>query len=178
MARMLLVSFPSMLCNVLWALHPVHVQFRFSRDFKSCTGNTAPRLCAEGCINEIKPIAAGGSSAVATIAPVMHHQDIQVAVVGLTNMLNGGGAIVGCSWQDSQSSQSSSASNDQNSSNASAKLDLIIKGHGSLLLHSNCKPSSVKADSSNVPFEYDQAKGKVVVSLEGQHLQQHVAVSW
>ena len=124
-------------------------------------------------------VAAGGSSAVATIAPVMQHQHVEAAVVGLSNMLNGGGAILGCSFQDpDQSGSKQSSSGNNNGSQLSVQLGLVIKGHGTLLLYSNRAPSSVTAELGSLPFDYDQAKGRLTVSLAGEHLQQDVVVSW
>lgn len=132
------------------------------------------------CLHEEAPVSVpGGSSAVATIAHVMQHQHVEAAVIGLSNMLNGGGAILGCSLQNShQSGSKQSSSGNNNSSQSSVQLNLVIKGHGTLLLYSNCAPSSVTAELGSLPFDYDQAKGRLTVSLAGEHLQQDVVVSW
>ena len=109
-----------------------------------------------------------------TIAPVLQHQGIKAAAVGLSNILNSGGAVLSCSLH-SPSQDSSPAGNGRNSS---SQLDLAVKGHGMLLLYSNASPSSVHADSCKLPFEYDDQSGRLVVSLSGERLQQHVVVVW
>lgn len=116
----------------------------------------------------------GGTSAVVTIAPVLQHRGIRAAAVGLSNMLNSGGAVLCCSLH--QPSQDSSPPGKEHSS--SCQFDLDVKGHGTLLLYSNASPSSVHADSCKLPFEYDDQSGRLMVSLSGEHLQQHVVVVW
>lgn len=116
----------------------------------------------------------GGKSAVVTISPVLQHQDIRAAAVGLSNMLNSGGAVLSCSLH----SLSQDSSPPGNGHSTSCQLDLIVKGHGTLLLYSNTSPASVHADSCKLPFEYDDQSGRLMVSLSGEHLQQHVAVVW
>ena len=65
-----------------------------------------------------------------------------------------------------------------NGRNSSCQLDLIVKGHGTLLLYSDSSPSSVHAYSCTLPFEYDEQSGRLVVPLSGEHLQQDVTVVW
>jgi len=122
---------------------------------------------------------------VVTVAPVVQHHDLKVAAVGLVNMLNCGGAVLGCNMQSASSqtslsqSQSRSGNGSSSSSNdSSCQLDLIVKGHGTLMLYSNRPPQSIAADLGSFPFEYDATCGKVTVSLTGEHLQQHVAIRW
>lgn len=119
----------------------------------------------------------------ATIAPVMQHQGVRVAVIGLVNMLNSGGAVVGCTLQPTgnQSSPGQSRSHSGNgsnsSSNSSCQLNLVVKGHGKLLLYSNVAPASVTADLGSMPSRYE-AGGRLEVSLAGEHLQQNVVIMW
>lgn len=120
------------------------------------------------------PVDVGGKSAVVTISPVLQHQDIRAAAVGLSNMLNSGGAVLSCSLHP----PSQDSSPPGNGHSTSCQLDLVVKGHGTLLLYSNASPSSVHADSCKLPFEYDDQSGRLMVSLSGEHLQQHVAVMW
>ena len=89
-------------------------------------------------------------------------------------MLNSGGAVLSCSLQSSV--QDSASPGDGHSS--SCQFDVDVKGHGALLLYSNASPSSVHADSCKLPFEYDDQSGRLVVSLSGERLQQHVVVVW
>lgn len=109
-----------------------------------------------------------------TIAPVLQHQGIRAAAVGLSNMLNSGGAVLSCSLH----SPSQDSSPPGNGHSSSCQLDLAVKGHGILLLYSNAAPSAVHADSCKLPFEYDDQSGRLVVSLSGERLQQHVVVVW
>lgn len=89
-------------------------------------------------------------------------------------MLNCGGAVLSCSLHSS--SQNSSPPG--NGYSTSCQLDLVVKGHGTLLLYSNASPSSVHADSCKLPFEYNDQSGRLMVSLGGEHLQQHVELVW
>lgn len=116
----------------------------------------------------------GGTSAVVTVAPVLQHQGIRAAAVGLSNMLNSGGAVLSCSLH----SPSQSESLPGNGRSSSCQLDLVVKGHGTLLMYSNASPSSVHVHSCNLPFEYDDQSGRLTVSLNGEHLQQDVTVVW
>lgn len=121
---------------------------------------------------------ADGTSAVVTVAPVLQHHDIRTAAVGLSNMLNCGGAVLSCSLHSLSSQHSSPGSSSGNGHSSKCQLDLLVKGHGNLLLYSNASPSSVVADSCKVPFEYQDKNGRLTVSLSGEHLQQHVSVVW
>ena len=116
----------------------------------------------------------GGTSAVLTITPVLQHEGVRAAAVGLSNMLNSGGAVLSCSLH----SPSQDSSPPGNGRSSLCQLDLVVKGHGTLLLYSNASPSSVQADSCNLPFQYDDERGRLMVSLSGERLQQHVVVAW
>ncbi len=117
-----------------------------------------------------------------TVAPVIQHQGLRVAVIGLVNMLNSGGAILGCNLQSvsgtTSTDQSRSQSGNGSSSSTACKLDLVVKGHGTLMLYCNNRPQSVSADLGGFPFEYDPATCRLTVSLTGEHLQQQVVFSW
>ena len=116
----------------------------------------------------------GGTSAVVTVTPILQHQGIRAAAVGLSNMLNSGGAVLGCSLH--LPSQGGSLPGNGHSNRC--QLDLVMKGHGKLLLYSNASPSSVHADSCKLPFEYDDQSGRLTVPLSGERLQQQVVVVW
>ena len=120
-----------------------------------------------------------------TVAPVIQHQSLKVSVIGLVNMLNSGGAILGCNLlsvsgttsTDQSRSQSGNGSSSSGSS-TECKLDLVIKGHGTLMLYCNGRPQSVSADLGSFPFDYNSATGRLTVSLTGEHLQQQVVLRW
>ena len=118
-----------------------------------------------------------------TVAPVIQHQGLRVAVIGLVNMLNSGGAILGCNLQSVSGTAStdqsrSQSGNGSSSSSTECKLDLVVKGHGTLMLYCNNRPQSVSADLGGFPFDYDSATGRLTVSLAGEHLQHQVVFSW
>ncbi len=119
-----------------------------------------------------------------TVAPVIQHQGLKVAVIGLVNMLNSGGAILGCNLQSvsgttsTDQSRSQSGNGSSSSSSTECKLDLVVKGHGTLMLYCNDRPQSVSADLGGFPFDYDSATGRLTVSLTGEHLQQQVVLRW
>ncbi len=117
-----------------------------------------------------------------TVARVIQHEGLRVAVIGLVNMLNSGGAILGCNLQSvngiTSTDQSRSQSGNGSSSSTECKLDLVVKGHGPLMLHCNNRPKSVRADLGGFPFDYDSATGRLTVSLTGEHLQQQVVFRW
>jgi hypothetical protein len=135
--------------------------------------------CPSGCPPHWS---AGGTSAVLTVAPVIQHQGLKVAVIGLVNMLNSGGAILGCKLQSvtgtTSTDQSRLRSGNGSSRSTECKLDLVIKGHGTLMLYCNDRPQSVSADLGGFPFDYDSATGRLTVSLTGEHLQQQVVLRW
>ena len=106
-----------------------------------------------------------------TIAPVLQHEGVRAAAVGLSNMLNSGGAVLSCSLH-------SPSQDTGNGHSSSCQLDLVVKGHGTLLLYSDASPSSVHADSCKLPFEYNDESGRLMVILSGERLQQHVVVAW
>lgn len=118
-----------------------------------------------------------------TVAPVIQRQGLRVAVIGLVNMLNSGGAILGCNLQSVSGTTSTDQSrlqsgNGSSSSSTECKLDLVVKGHGTLMLYCSDRPQSVSTDLGGFPFDYDSAKGRLTVSLTGEHLQQQVAFRW
>lgn len=118
---------------------------------------------------------------------MIQHQDLEVAVVGLSNMLNSGGAILGCSLQSthghsnmdqSRAHSGNGSSNNGGSSSRGCQLELTVKGHGTLMLYCNHVPQSVSADCGDLSYDNDPACGKVTVALTGEHLQQQVVFKW
>ena len=109
-----------------------------------------------------------------TITPVLQHQGVRAAALGLSNMLNSGGAVLSCHLHSSSQNKSLHG----NGHNSSCQLDVTVKGHGTLLLYSDSSPSSVHANSCTLPFEYDEQSGRLAVPLSGEHLQQDVTVVW
>lgn len=109
-----------------------------------------------------------------TVTPVLQHQGVRAAAVGLSNMLNCGGAVLSCSLHAPSQSQSLPG----NGRSSSCQMDLVLKGHGSLLMYSSASPSSVHADSCSLPFKYDDQSGRLTVLLSGERLQQDVTVVW
>jgi raffinose synthase len=97
-----------------------------------------------------------GRSTIVTMAAVQRSGRVNVAAVGLTNMMNAGGAI-----KDFQLSGDSSRNGD--SSDASASVQ--VKGHGSLLLYADAAPKCITVDGGGVQHSYDAASGNLTITL-------------
>ena len=113
-----------------------------------------------------------------TLAPYAEHRGVEVAPVGLTNMLNVGGAVLSFQLADerqrllrgSSSSKSGSEDGAGASSNGSAPArgvaaHLVIRGNGHLLLAASDAPRRVLLDGVPVPFTHDAEAGSVYVEL-------------
>ncbi len=126
-------------------------------------------------------VAAAGEARIVTLAPFAEHRGVEVAPVGLTNMLNAGGAVLSFQLADERQRQlrggssSSSRSGSEDgagapSSNGSAPArgvaaHLVIRGNGHLLLAASDAPRRVLLDGVPVPYTHDGEAGSVYVEL-------------
>ncbi len=124
-------------------------------------------------------MSAAGEARIVTLAPFAEHRGVEVAPVGLTNMLNAGGAVLSFQLADerqrqlrgsSSSSRSGSEDGAGGSSNGSAPArgvaaHLVIRGNGHLLLAASDAPRRVLLDGVPVPYTHDGEAGSVYVEL-------------
>lgn len=132
---------------------------------------------------EVLHIAAGRESAVVTIAPLMHQAHVAVAVIGLSNMLNCGGAVLACHLSAPQISSKSDIKSGHDSGNGKSpvcQLQLSVKGHGNLMLYSNKSPSAMSVGGRSVQHTYDIDSGELSVTLQGdaEELQHQIVIEW
>ena len=123
-----------------------------------------------------------------TMAPFVEHRGLQVAPLGLTNMLNPGGAVLSFSLADERqqrllrrkSEDGAGASGNNGSAPARGAIaHLLVKGNGYLLLAASDAPRRVLLDGVPVPFTHDAAAGSVYVDLApANKLTRDVAVSF
>ena len=114
-----------------------------------------------------------------TIAPVIHARSLAVAVIGLSNMLNSGGAIQACELTSAAADAAGSRSKQSTDSDSGCQLQLVVKGHGTLLLYSSKAPSAVMADSQKaVSYTHDSNSGELNITMQGEDLEQEVVVTW
>ena len=126
-----------------------------------------------------------------TLAPFVEHSGVEVAPVGLTNMLNPGGAVLSFQLADERQqrvlrggSRSGSEDGAGASSNGSAPArgvvaHLLVKGNGYLLLAASDTPRRVLLDGVPVPFTHDTVAGSVYIELvPAQKLTRDVTMSF
>lgn len=121
---------------------------------------------------------AGGNSAVVTIAPVMHTAGLAVAVIGLRNMLNSGGAIQACELTSATVESAGARSKQSSDSQPGCQLQLVVKGHGTLLLYSSQPPSAVMAGDQQALYTHDTDSGELNITVQGEDLEQDIVVNW
>ncbi|KAL4419946.1 hypothetical protein ABPG75_007044 [Micractinium tetrahymenae] len=98
-------------------------------------------------------LAGGGSSEVLTLSAVRESPGggPRVAPIGLTNMLNAGGAVVSCGWAEA-------------AEGGRPAFRLSTRGHGLLLAYCSQRPAAVavaKARGIPVPFAYHAQRGQL-----------------
>ena len=117
----------------------------------------------------------------------MRQAQIAVGVIGLSNMLNCGGAVVACdllaAHDISKHETKSNTGNGKNHSNGKSpicQLQLMVKGHGNLMLYSNQPPSAVSVGGEQVIHTHEIDSGELAVSLDGsaEELQHEVVIEW
>ena len=118
-----------------------------------------------------------------TVAPMLRSAQIAVAVIGLSNLLNCGGAILSCellSAHDVSQRKTNSTSHRSNGKSPMCRLQLLIKGHGSLLLYSSQPPSAVSVGGEKVVHTHEIDSGELAITLEGdaEELHHEVVIEW
>ncbi|KAL4442956.1 hypothetical protein ABPG77_008447 [Micractinium sp. CCAP 211/92] len=106
-------------------------------------------LGAADCL-EVR-LAGGGGSDVVTLSPVAEAGGVLFAPIGLTNMLNAGGAVLrsgfGCSISGGHS--------DDGYDVQPARAALTLRGAGTMLCYCSHAPTGVAVGGQQVPFSYD-----------------------
>ncbi|KAL4420351.1 hypothetical protein ABPG77_006158 [Micractinium sp. CCAP 211/92] len=97
-------------------------------------------------------LAGGGGSELLTLAAVCQapHGGPKVAPIGLTNMLNAGGAVISCGWAEAGEGQGHPV------------FRLSTRGHGRLLTYCSQRPAAVAVAGASgvpVPFAYHAQRG-------------------
>ena len=142
---------------------------------------------------KIPSVSAAGEARIVTLAPFAEHRGVEVAPVGLTNMLNAGGAVLSFQLADERprqlrGSQSSSRSGSEDGAGSSSNgsvpargvaAHLVIRGNGHLLLAASDAPRRVLLDGVPVPYTHDGEAGSVYVELPSANkLTRDVALSF
>ena len=118
-----------------------------------------------------------------TVAPMLRSAQIAVAVIGLSNLLNCGGAIVSCellSAHDISKRKTDSKSHRSNGKSPICRLQLLVKGHGKLLLYSSLPPSVVSVGGEKVVHTHEFDSGELALTLKGdaEELHHEVVIEW
>ncbi|KAI7843001.1 hypothetical protein COHA_003334 [Chlorella ohadii] len=128
-------------------------------------------------------LAGGGGSELLTIAACQvsagrERGGVLVAPIGLTNMLNAGGAVLSCGWEGAVATSQQEGGASQESTTAAGpgaapaeqiaaasgpppplRFGLTSRGPGRLLVYASAAPSAVEAAGGRVQFAYDEATG-------------------
>ena len=97
---------------------------------------------------------AAKQSDVLTVAPLLGAgSDVQLACVGLMNMLNAGGAILEVHMNDGRESWKA------------ASCQALVKGCGELLVYASAPPSEVSSNGAALLFTYDAQQKKLVIHV-------------
>lgn len=151
-----------------------------------------PRLCFQPLRLTERGLCAGGEARVVTLVPFAEHRGVEVAPVGLTNMLNPGGAVLSFQLADERQQQRllrgsrSGGSDDGAGSSGNGSVPargvvahLLVKGNGFLLLAASDAPRRVLLDGVPVPFTHDTVAGSVYIELvPAQKLTRDVTMSF
>lgn len=109
-----------------------------------------------------------------TLAPYVEHGGVEVAPIGLSNMVNVGGAVL-----DFRLTPERSAGGNGGQPGAGVLAHLVIKGIGQLLVASSAAPRRVLVDGVPGQFAHDVAAGTTVVQLPaGPKLTRDVSLSY
>ena len=115
-----------------------------------------------------------------TIAPIVSHNNVEVAPIGLVNMLNPGGAVLSAEydptirqWHANAKQRSSDASSSmasrQNGDGAWPQVALTVrlevKGAGEFVAFCSRQPLSCKVMDRDVQFAYDAGVGRLSLHL-------------
>ncbi len=107
------------------------------------------------------PWPAGSSAALLTFAPIIQHESLEFAPLGLKNMLNGGGAIVDLSFSPSG----------KGSSPTSVRME--VRGTGEFMAYCSQEPSAVYGGEKGMralAFDHDPASCQLLIQLPSEGL--------
>jgi hypothetical protein len=128
---------------------------------------------------------AAGEARVVTLAPFVEHRGVEVAPIGLANMLNAGGAVLSFQLSDERqrlfrgSGDGAGSSGNGSAPARGVVAHLVVKGNGHLLLATSDAPRRVLLDGVPVSFTHDAAADSVYVELApGQKLTRDVSFSF
>lgn len=97
---------------------------------------------------------ASGSSDIVTVAPIFTSgSSLQLACIGLVNMLNAGGAVLDVKLVGKQSNSKA------------VSCEVCVKGCGQLLLYASLVPVKVTYADTDVDFEYQEDVKQLVVRI-------------
>lgn len=102
-------------------------------------------------------LAGGGGSDIVTLSPVTEAGGVLFAPMGLTNMLNSGGALLSCSVSGGHS--------DDGYDVQPARVALTLRGAGTVLCYCSHAPSGVAVGGQQVPFSYDGERAALTFEL-------------
>ncbi|KAL4457682.1 hypothetical protein ABPG75_012547 [Micractinium tetrahymenae] len=112
-------------------------------------------LGAADCL-EVR-LAGGGGSDVVTLSPVTEAGGVLFAPIGLTDMLNAGGAVLSCAVSGGHS--------DDGYDVQPARAALKLRGAGTVLCYCSHAPTGVAVGGQQVPFSYDAERSALTFEL-------------
>lgn len=77
---------------------------------------------------------------------------VRFAPLGLSRMMNGGAAVLGCSH---------AAARDQQT----ASVTVQVRGRGAFLAYSSAPPAAAHLNGAAAAFQYDAAEGRLVLDM-------------
>jgi len=118
-------------------------------------------------------------SEIVSFTPVMKLSNFEFAAIGFPHLLNGTGAVKSFSGRRVKLSQLQFECGRQSdnvtsqlkllkmtSGNRCTLFDVSVKGCGEFLMYANKKPVDVWVNSVSVPFEYEEASGKLTIDIQ------------
>ena len=114
------------------------------------------------------------------MAPIQQLQDVRFAPLGLTNMLNPGGAILSSRLiPASSAAEGGGALSDEVLSSGSVAAQLAVRGNGSLVVYSSQAPKELQVDGLPRKWQYDVDSGALTVELSlGESVHKQVQILW
>jgi raffinose synthase len=164
--------------------------------------NTTKQLHLVSAEEGVEVTVAAGQAAVVTIAPVSRHFGVDFAPLGLTNMLNGGGAVTGVRVQAARPPAAAAAAVlDGASGGTEAYADLVsgelagdgggasappplprflvgVRGRGTLLAVCGRAPAVCRVEGHRVAHRWEAGRLEVEVPQVGTHATQQLAVEF
>lgn len=158
------------------------------------------RVAGSGGVQVTVPPA---QAAVVTVAPICRHFGVDFAPLGLSNMLNGGGAVgemrVQADWGDLAPADAVASTSDSDTDvyadmvpgelsaarergavqqPALPRFMMAVRGRGTLLALCSLRPAACRVEGYSVPFTWDEGKLDVDVPQVGSRTEQQVVVEF